>query len=906
MILRSVHILNWKKLSDVLLPDLSRNITVISAPNKTGKSTLVEAIRSALVDFDYDTSHKQIKAAVPWNTAAVPQAEIAFEVEGKQYLLIKRFASKPKGGGSELFELVDSEKRQLLVEGKETSVRVQQLLHIDKSNRGIPSLLWVEQGMTNLPNIDEDLDKSLRSVLGTVITGHDSEFRSLLWAKMRQWFTSEKLAATGTHRKDSPIHDVERVINEKQQQVQEISAAFREIEHLLAEIDRKQQELATVEADVLTTSEEMATLKQIDQGLAEKRETAKILADAVSALKKEYLDLQQSLEKHRTYITALQGTEAAIHKHSDEFTATHQVVETAKASLKETIKHRKFLEESQEKLTSKRPRLLAMRRLLQIKEDSTRAEEILAKVEHLDSIIKETDVRIAALQAPGEDVIVRIKKLLDRSVQIEAELRAGQLSVTIDPNKHGTMNLHIDNAEQDKVNLVPGEKIERLVRQRIQLHTEDLGTIEIVRGKEDAALENLAAENERNEKQLSLMLSAWEADKINRSEVIPELKGRRRQQDDLKRRIEELQKEVTDLAPQGAESLRRDIENRGQERARILNAYPDLREWEPSRPSVDQTSSCLEEEQNYLTKELQFVRDREQKDQENLEQAKTSLNKIEDVISGLKAEHAAKNALLEEHIRQYGPEDETLRALETKSQELAKAEKDCAQHQLTEEEKAIPDRLEETQAALRRREDRVHSIKEQMADLTGQLKRTEGLHAKRVAAEQQLEAARRELDKIKTEAEAHQLLLQYFDEIRDENIEKSIAPVADLVEHWQRELESAEGPEIKFGNDLQVERLIVGNGSSHQPEDVTSYGELEQLSILVRLAYGAILAKDEPQVVILDDPLAHADIIRHRRMLQVIDDAAKRNLQIVILTCHPNRFDYLKHAMHFDLEAATR
>ena len=39
--------------------------------------------------------------------------------------------------------------------------------------------------------------------------------------------------------------------------------------------------------------------------------------------------------------------------------------------------------------------------------------------------------------------------------------------------------------------------------------------------------------------------------------------------------------------------------------------------------------------------------------------------------------------------------------------------------------------------------------------------------------------------------------------------------------------------------------------------DAESYGTVEQLALLVRLALGGLLAEDETQVAILDDPLAH-------------------------------------------------
>ena len=134
-----------------------------------------------------------------------------------------------------------------------------------------------------------------------------------------------------------------------------------------------------------------------------------------------------------------------------------------------------------------------------------------------------------------------------------------------------------------------------------------------------------------------------------------------------------------------------------------------------------------------------------------------------------------------------------------------------------------------------------------------------------MAAEQNLEAAKREYKRIAIEVDAHRTLLGFFDEIRDEHVEKSIAPVRDLVDPWLRELDGISHPKVDFHTNLQVSGLTVLDGASRAVDEATSYGEREQLGTIVRLAYGAVVAKDEPQVVILDDPFAHSDTFRHRK-----------------------------------------
>ena len=117
---------------------------------------------------------------------------------------------------------------------------------------------------------------------------------------------------------------------------------------------------------------------------------------------------------------------------------------------------------------------------------------------------------------------------------------------------------------------------------------------------------------------------------------------------------------------------------------------------------------------------------------------------------------------------------------------------------------------------------------------------------------------------------------------------------------------------LRFGDQFLPEGFVPRNGAVETPISLSeeSYGTVEQLALLVRLALGGVLAKDEPQVAILDDPLVHADAGKHRRFLEILKIAAEAQiaaappagrLQIVILTCHPDRFDHLPGAMQINL-----
>jgi len=74
-------------------------------------------------------------------------------------------------------------------------------------------------------------------------------------------------------------------------------------------------------------------------------------------------------------------------------------------------------------------------------------------------------------------------------------------------------------------------------------------------------------------------------------------------------------------------------------------------------------------------------------------------------------------------------------------------------------------------------------------------------------------------------------------------------------------------------------------------EDLST-GEQEQVHFAVRLALARILAGDERRLVVLDDILAHTDRVRYGHVIQILRELSER-LQIVVLTCHPERYDSL-------------
>lgn len=83
-------------------------------------------------------------------------------------------------------------------------------------------------------------------------------------------------------------------------------------------------------------------------------------------------------------------------------------------------------------------------------------------------------------------------------------------------------------------------------------------------------------------------------------------------------------------------------------------------------------------------------------------------------------------------------------------------------------------------------------------------------------------------------------------------------------------------------------RFSPGEVDSELELGCLSGGEIEQVHFAVRLALGLRLAALEDQLLVMDDALMATD--RWRLEAAVEELKSHRELQVLILTCHPERY----------------
>lgn len=210
-----------------------------------------------------------------------------------------------------------------------------------------------------------------------------------------------------------------------------------------------------------------------------------------------------------------------------------------------------------------------------------------------------------------------------------------------------------------------------------------------------------------------------------------------------------------------------------------------------------------------------------------------------------------------------------------------------------------PARLAAAQA-LQTLEAKLTNTRTEAARLEGQLKATteSSLYTQLVEKEEALAVIDTTFSRQTRRAKALDLLKKSIEQAETElaaNLPARIATQA--TEIWRR----IAGP--------TAAALVVDETwrptAAHVPSEHLSGGEAEQITFATRLALALELAKDERHLAVFDDAFLSTDQSRTNAILELIQEASQQ-LQILLLTCHPERYEALGPANRINLEAVKQ
>ena len=275
MIINYLKVQDWRGLS-IELPNFHRGLNLITGPNESGKSRLVEALRFGL--FESSKGHAAYKQSLVSKGRIVgnPSITLEFELQGQRWKIQKEFLGK--------HAQATVLQGPALLEGEAAEAKLAELLGVKASgsrqmktnDMGIWPLLWVEQGRSL--QCPEQLNPETRTRLFDLITKEVGEaaigtrgqkLLTRVQQEMEKYFTPKRGGETG-------------LLKEARQKLEKLGEECR----LATEACRLVAEQA----------EQLVQLRAEEAGLKKRRQELKKELDSAREKEKQLGKLKNQLE----------------------------------------------------------------------------------------------------------------------------------------------------------------------------------------------------------------------------------------------------------------------------------------------------------------------------------------------------------------------------------------------------------------------------------------------------------------------------------------------------------------------------------------------------------------------------------------------------------------------------------
>lgn len=268
-------------------------------------------------------------------------------------------------------------------------------------------------------------------------------------------------------------------------------------------------------------------------------------------------------------------------------------------------------------------------------------------------------------------------------------------------------------------------------------------------------------------------------------------------------------------------------------------------------------------------------------------------------LAKLRAERTGLNAKLEESLAPC-PDRERPQLLLALAAEAAQAKAQFAAAQAeaqrlraavpnAEQRAALDARVKRLTQAIAGQQTRLQELDRDIAGLQGRIasRGGEGLGEREAELAEALALAERERGRTERHLAALRLLRDTIESCRRDARERFLVPVKRAMKPYLHTLFPGAEAELD-------EHFLIGgvqrSGPEIEPFASLSDGTREQIAIIVRLAFGRLVAeRGRPVPVVLDDALVFSDDERIERMFDVLMQAAEQQ-QVLMLTCRGRAF----------------
>ncbi len=898
MILRSIQVEGWRCFAaPVKVAPFADGLNIVHGPNGIGKSTLMLALVRGLFD-NHSVTGEQIKTLRPWGRSLNPKVTIEFEHDETEYELHKQFI----GSTSSRLSRMETGQYVPLAEGRAADEQARQLLSGEPPTRGVTTqqqwglaqILWATQGNMQIEALSHGTKTTIQDALGAQVAGPGAEILEKRIADTYSGIFTQTGKLRGGAGAPAVVglekqrDDAKERRSELADRLDQFDTAGRRIQDLRHQTE--QSRLA--EEDLGERLEQTRRQAQVYRDLLGQQ---KLHQEKVKNEEGQYKRLNDRIGEINAARDELQTCKDDLLRLRDDVPAQEKLVEQAERDSRNADQAVKEVRRRRKKVAEAQNMARCAARFANARSTVSDADKLIGQIE--DAQGKVTDAREARgkLVAPDAKTLRKIKKVARQRDDARLQLDAAVITVTVTPQED--TNVDVTTAEEGgKKTLTAGEVFQIKGAPDVAFKIPDVasfratgptGSIDELREKwQDAAAkfdELTAGYGTKDLDQLEqLHDEAAEVDSlVSQAEV----------------------KVDTLLDGRELDAIREDRSRAASEANEIAAEYPQWKDTAPDPEDLEWQAVKVEEE---------FKRD--------IDKAEGDKDRADKALQSAREKQTTHSAELKGAERQIGTLEDRVEKLcddglddDGRAKKLTEfaLKRDAAQGKLDkigEEIKGFGDDPSKSVTIL---DGQLDALRNDAADNAKRLNTEEGRveqilseapYSALAAEEESINRLEQEIAREHLQINAVRLLYDTLTERRRAVLDSVIGPVRLRANRTLERISGTRFQDIAFDGEFLPCGVAPRNMDESVPLEQISGGEREQLYFAVRLALADVAFGDERQLVVLDDVFTYTDTARLARIVTVLDEAAQQ-YQIVILTCHPERYRGLPNATFFDLEA---
>lgn len=891
MKIRSVELTNFRKFVGTFRVDcIGDNVNVLVGRNELGKSTLLEAINGAIFEKAKSTA-AHVKAFRHLANQTVPEVKLAFDVDGKSWLIHKRFAGQ---AGKAILSCSD----QRLFEDEAAEAELQRLLGFSGGRSGgepgIWGTLWVQQGQSfGDVELNEQAQRTMQGCLeaqvGLVTGGTRGQ-------KIPKAVRDALDALRGARGPRGRFKDAVDKLSDAKQQVADLEAKRQAVFQFMEDLGRNKHDLKQeldgwdeaahrVELEGERIKRTVAVTRAAEVGSS--RSAAKLARERATQARKLVDDRAKAVEELRPLEASLselgaQNEEALAAQADAQVAVSEGAAKLADLRIKATQN------------AERTRKLERVRNVVRLSAEAAQYQHVLDTSAALELERQQLGEMIGAIAATDEGV-TRIEEAVTECAAADAAMSAVATIVSFAVHDDARDSILVDG----KAIVTSASSMPIMGKTTVAIAR--VGTITI-----EPQIKNRGALLARRDAAVQEMKGALQAAGV---ESLSAARAAAAQRKEHARRLSEIGKELARLVPgdkskklaPGLDALRSYLsELRG--RLKVDMRTCELKEI-PAESALARDIQENLDDGARLEAEIKTAEAELAGPADVLLQAEKKLRHARERMAGLNGTIESKKADLAAS-RMSGSDEQLASAAEAREREAAVADALLIEKEREEGEslEAIDARIKRLERAASNHHQSVATLSNEVTRLTALIEANEGAGVEEMllGAEAERDRLSNTISEYQEEADVLQLLLDTLETAEGEAKTRYLAPVVSRVEPYLKML--LPGSNIVLDENLQIAALQ----RSGQREDfeVLSGGTKEQLAVLTRLAFAELLlGQGRPATVILDDALAFSDDDRIESMFDVLMRAGE-NVQIIVLTCRKRLFTRLG-ASPLEIRAAS-